>query len=50
MATRAFEKADETSGKESSRVEHGGALIGIVRAAQLGALFWIGIGLVIWAW
>ncbi len=46
MATRAFEKTDE----EDAGRERDGALVGIVRAVQFGALFWIAVGLLIWAW
>jgi hypothetical protein len=46
MTTRAFEKA----GEESESRERGGALVGIVRAVQFGALFWIAVGLLMWAW
>lgn len=46
MSARAVEQA----GSEDEPRENGDGFLGIVRAVQIGALFWAGLGLVIWLW
>lgn len=45
MGTRVVERVRR---EEECREEE--SLLGIVRAVQFGALFWAGLGLLIWLW